>query len=211
MINPADFEAGKPNNKCITCEYFGDICTGTNLLAMVEPESSRPLERLGEFCRMIKVYRQKQDAKWTNQYIADTASVSKATVDKFFAGSVDDIKVSTLVRIYKVLLDGKWAEIPCSLDVFASRLSAGQDELKKLREENQLLQEKLTYVTEDAEQYKELADKYWRQMETKDTQLEDRKSALNYRGRIIIFLIVLCLAFCALAIFGLSHDAIRVI
>lgn len=208
---------GKPNNRCITCEYFGTICTGTNPLAMIDPDSPRPLDRLGEFCRLIKERRQNQDPKWTNQFVADQAGVSKPTVDRFFAGYTEDIKLSTLVRIYKVLLDGKWEEIPCSLEGFDLRLSASRAELEEknaeieqLRLENQSLEKKLNYALEDVELYKEQAEKNYAQMLTKDSQLQDRKSALNYRGRIIIFLIILCVIFCALAIYGLTHEAIWV-
>lgn len=210
-------EEGKPNNRCVTCEFFGEICTGTNPLAMVDPEAPKPLARLGEFCRLLKERLQKKEPRWTNQYIADDSGVAKITVDRFFQGNADDIKVSTLVRIYKTLLGGLWTELPCSLDVFNARMTTvlaqleeKDDELAKLRAENQSLQKKLTYALEDVKQYKEQAEKYWSQMETKDEQLDYRRKALNYRGRIIILLIVLCIAFCGLAIYGLMHEPLWV-
>lgn len=218
MILHENFDGDKKrNDRCITCEYLGTICTGTNPLAMVDPDSERLLARLGEFCRDLKEHRQAQDPKWTNQYVAEKAAVSKATVDRFFLGYMDDCKISTVVRIYKVLIDGIWKEIPCSLDLFQaniaglrSELADKDEELARLRAENLSLEKKLGYALEDAEQYKDQAEKNYSQMLAKDSQLSDRKAALNYRGRMIVFLVVLCLALLGLALFGLMHEPLWV-
>lgn len=212
---PFDDGEGKPNDKCITCALFGDICTGTNPLAMIDPDSPRPLERFGQFCRALKEHRQKQDPKWTNQYVADEAKVSKATVDRFFLGYMDDGKISTVVRIYRVLVNGIWREIPCSLEFFKAtlkqlraELAAKDEQLQKLRAENQALEKKLSYALEDAEHFKDLSEKNYSQMILKDDQLDYRRSALNYRGRMIVFLVVLCVLLLGLAIYGLWTEPI---
>lgn len=106
-FSPKTLEA-KPYNVCVTCERLGKHCDGPNFLAM-------ELSRLSEWCRLRKDYLHKIDPKWTNAYIAEQATMSKVSVDRFISGNVDDIKMSTIARILKVLVNGTWGQYPCDM------------------------------------------------------------------------------------------------
>ena len=98
----------KPYNMCVKCTHIGKRCDGPNFLAMNMP-------RLCEWSRLRKDYLHSLDPKWTNAYIAEQASVSKVSVDRFLSGNVDDIKMSTIARIIKVLVNGSWGQYPCAM------------------------------------------------------------------------------------------------
>lgn len=98
----------KPYNRCITCSSIGIHCDGPNFLAMEMP-------RLSEWCRLRKDYLHSLAPKWTNAYIAEQAGVSKVSIDRFLSGNVEDIKISTVARILKVLVNGSWGQYPCAM------------------------------------------------------------------------------------------------
>ncbi len=106
-FSPATYEE-KPYNRCIDCMHIGKKCDGPNFLAMETP-------RLCEWARLRKDYLHSQNPKWTNAYIANEADTSKTTVDRFLAGDMDDLKLSTAARIIKVLVNGTWGQYPCAL------------------------------------------------------------------------------------------------
>ena len=98
----------KPYNRCITCSSIGIHCDGPNFLAM-------EMHRLSEWCRLRKDYLRSLDPKWTNAYIAEQADISKVSIDRFLSGNVEDIKISTIARIIKVLVNGSWGQYPCAM------------------------------------------------------------------------------------------------
>lgn len=98
----------KPYNMCLNCAHIGKRCDGPNFLAM-------EMSRLCEWCRLRKDYLHNQDAKWTNAYIAEQAGVSKVSIDRFLSGNIDDIKISTIARILKALVNGSWGQYPCTM------------------------------------------------------------------------------------------------
>lgn len=98
----------KPYNMCVKCTHIGKRCDGPNFLAMNMP-------RLCEWSRLRKDYLHNLDTRWTNAYIAEQASVSKVSIDRFLSGNVDDIKISTIARIIKVLVNGSWGQYPCAM------------------------------------------------------------------------------------------------
>lgn len=104
---PHNFEE-KPYDLCLGCPHIGKRCDGPNFLAM-------DLPRLCEWCRLRKEYLHRQDTKWTNAFIAEESGISKVSVDRFLSGNVDDIKISTIARILKVLVNGSWGQYPCAM------------------------------------------------------------------------------------------------
>lgn len=98
----------KPYNMCVNCAHIGKRCDGPNFLAM-------DMSRLCEWSRLRKDYLHSLDTRWTNAYIAEQASVSKVSIDRFLSGNVDDIKISTIARIIKVLVNGSWGQYPCAM------------------------------------------------------------------------------------------------
>lgn len=97
----------KPYDVCVSCVHIGVRCDGPNFYAMDVP-------RLAEWCRSRKDFLHSLDKKWTNAYVADEAKLSKATVDRFFAGLMIDLKVSTVQSILRVLVNGTWGQYPCA-------------------------------------------------------------------------------------------------
>lgn len=106
--SPAN-HAERPYNRCVDCTHIGKRCDGPNFLAM-------DIHYFCEWSRARKDYLHSQDTKWTNAYVADAANVSKKTVDRLFAGALDDLKLSTAAQIIQVLVDGTWGEYPCAMD-----------------------------------------------------------------------------------------------
>lgn len=108
----------KPYNACIICGHIGKHCDGPNFLAM-------RIQRICEWCRLRKEYLHSQDPKWTNAHVAELAQLSKISVDRFLAGAVEDIKLSTLTRIVRVLVTkaevtaGSWGKYPCAMAVLS--------------------------------------------------------------------------------------------
>lgn len=114
----------KPYNRCIDCIHIGVHCDGPNFFAM-------EIARIAEWCRLRKDYLHHKDSKWTNEYIAEQAGVSYTTVCKVMAGNIDDLRVSTLAAILRVLINGTWGQYPCAL---ASGEIDYQPECQRLQE-----------------------------------------------------------------------------
>lgn len=114
----------KPYNHCIDCVHIGVLCDGPNFLAM-------SIGRIAEWCRLRKDYLHRTDPRVTNQYIAEKSNVSYATVSNLMAGDIDDIRVSTLAAILRVLVNGTWGQYPC---VLASGETDYEPECNHLRE-----------------------------------------------------------------------------
>lgn len=182
MNNITENKTSKPYDKCIRCSYLGVRCDGPNPLAMVKPDSDKPLERLSEWCRLRKEYLHSQDTKWTNAYIAEEAQVAKATVDNFLAGKVQDIKLSSLVRIFKTLVNGSWGEYPCAMEEnerdlleCQKELDIAQGRIKELEKDNADLFERKNH-------FKELYYDANDQLQKKDQQIADGREIIKDRG-----------------------------
>jgi len=171
-FSPSTYEE-KPYNRCIDCIHIGKTCDGPDFLAMTIP-------RLCEWARLRKSYLGSQDKKWTNAYIADQAEVSKATVDRFFAGDIDDIKFTTASRIIRILVNGTWGQYPCTM-------AAGETndfECERLKELLNEEKKKTAHLVKRVEFQEE-------QMLAKDEIIADRKNFLHLKDRTIQILAVL--------------------
>lgn len=171
---------GKPYDKCIKCSHLGFRCDGPNPLAMVNPEAENPLARLSEWCRLRKEYLHTQDGKWTNAYIADEAQVAKATVDSFLAGKSTDVKLSSIVRIFKVLVNGTWGEYPCAID--ENELEDCKKRIEELERENAQLKERLAVETEAKEKAERIARQRWSEMTEKNRQIKGMETLQGERA-----------------------------
>ena len=117
----------KPYNRCIDCEYIGQKCDGPDFLAM-------DVHRLCEWSRLRKDYLHRCDTKWTNAHIAERADMSLTTVNRFFAGDIEDLKFSTAARILRVLVNGTWGQYPCTMAAGESDTVGLETECERLRE-----------------------------------------------------------------------------
>lgn len=188
----------KPYNLCLNCAHIGKKCDGPNFLAMEMP-------RLCEWCRLRKEYLHGKDLKWTNAFIAEQSGLSKVSVDRFLSGNVDDIKISTIAKILKVLVNGSWGQYPCVM--------AANSEKENVFVDNPILIEKADnaiaqcrklqedLATMKAEHKDELAaakaDEQRRlnflkdQIASKDKLLAERYDFLKRKDKIILCLAVL--------------------
>lgn len=114
----------KPYNRCVDCVHIGVLCDGPNFLAM-------SIERIAEWCRLRKDFLRRKNPKITNQFIAEKADVSHATVSNLMVGDLDDIRFTTLAAIVRVLVNGTWGQYPC---VLASGEVDYEPECNRLRE-----------------------------------------------------------------------------
>lgn len=183
MNNITENAQTKPYNKCIRCSYLGKRCDGPNPLAMVDLESDRPLARIGEWMRLRKEYLHEQDTKWTNAYIAEEAQVAKATVDNLLAGKAVDIKISSLVRIFKVVVNGSWGEYPCAMEEQERELMECRKELQEAQARVKELEKDNADLFERKCHFKELYYDANAQLKKKDQQIEDRGEIIKDRGK----------------------------
>ena len=205
----------KPYNKCIPCRYMGVKCDGPNPLAMVRPEEENILLRLSEWCRLRKEFLLSHDSKWTNAYIAEQADVAKSTVDKFFAGRLNDIKLSTLARVFKVLVNGSWGEYPCAMDVNEDEIAECRKQIEAANSRIIELQEELDDMTEKKDFFKGLSQDRLDMLHVKDGQIEasqinmgERADFIRRKDRAISILGVALAIMTMIAFFALGSDAI---
>lgn len=176
----------KPYNMCLNCAHIGKRCDGPNFLAMEMP-------RLCEWCRIRKDYLHSLDAKWTNAYIAEQAGVSKVSIDRFLSGNVDDIKISTVARILKVLVNGSWGQYPCAMaatekepiyldnPALVEKCQRLQADLDAARADNR---QKIDFLRNQIK-FKE------EQMASKDKLLAERGAFMKSKDRAIVTLSIL--------------------
>lgn len=176
-------KTSKPYDKCIRCSYLGVRCDGPNPLAMVNLESDRPLARIGEWLRLRKEFLHESDPKWTNAYIAEEAQVAKATVDNLFAGKAVDIKLSSLVRITKVVVNGSWGEYPCAMEEYERDLIECKKELDEAQARIKELEKDNADLFERKNHFKELYYSANDQLKTKDQQIADGGEIIKDRGK----------------------------
>lgn len=176
----------KPYNVCIECVHIGKVCDGPNFLAMTT-------ERLSEWCKLRKDYLHKQDARWTNSYIAEVAEVSKTTVDRFLSSAYDDIKTSTLTRIIKVLVNGTWGQYPCAMAAQEKEVVTvdNPETISKLEEaynQCRVLQQSLDTAHNDEHRRLSFLKE---QLAVKDRLLQERFDFLTRKDRVIKILSIL--------------------
>ena len=195
----------KPYNLCVNCSHIGKLCDGPNFLAMDMP-------RLSEWCRLRKDYLHNQNPKWTNAHIAEQSDVSKVSVDRFLSGNIDDIKISTIARILKVLVNGTWGQYPCAMAAITEQnaTNAENPKLVKRAEEtaaecqrlramlNSLNAEHKTDLAEVRADDQRKIDYLKDQIKFKDSQLTvkddllaQRYDFLKQRNRVILVLALL--------------------
>lgn len=180
--SPATYEE-KPYNRCVDCIHIGKDCDGPDFLAM-------SIERLCEWAKLRKSYLGISDKKWTNAYIAEQADVSRATVDRFLAGDIDDLKFTTASRIIKVLVNGTWGQYPCAM----AAGDASGFECEHLKELLEAENKKTEYLKKQVE-FKES------QMLAKDKILGERADFLRLKDK-YIGILAAALALCLVVIIG---------
>lgn len=194
-FSPATYEE-KPYNRCIDCIHIGKNCDGPDFLAMEIP-------RLCEWCRLRKDYLHSKDKKWTNAYIADAAGLSEKTIKRFFAGDLDDLKLSTAASIIKVLVNGTWGQYPCALAAMAEQeygdSHAIAEQCKQLQETLDALTATHKREISEIREFEQGRVEYLKkqvafkeeQMRAKDQLLHERYEFIKRKDRIIALLGIL--------------------
>lgn len=113
----------KPYYRCLSCPRFRKICGGM---------PTRGLD-LKEWCEYIRDVM--DHFHLTIAYVANEAEISKKTMEKISAGSIDDIRRVTARRVELVVF-GQVGEHTCYLDRDDGTLS---EQVKKLLVENEEL------------------------------------------------------------------------
>lgn len=163
-----------PYNKCIVCDHLGVNCDGPNFLCM-------DVGRWCEWCRIRRDY-----LGVSNEWIAEHALVSEITVKRIMTGNIDDMKVSTMQSVTKVLVNGTWGQYPCAIQ-----------EPKVVYQDNPALVQELAELHEDRKRLNTAAER--REAEHATAMLaavekaeKDAQKDADYLKRIIRVLAVVC-------------------
>ncbi len=184
----------KPYNACIRCAHIGITCDGPNFMAMTP-------ERLSEWCRLRKEHLNAlEHNKWSNAYIAETASLSKTSVDRFLSGRTDDGKMSTVAPILKTLVNGSWGQYPCAGYSNVNDMSGECERLRAELEKTSTDSQKTIRFLRDQIVFKE------DQMKAKDRLLSERYDFLKRKDRVISVLSILLGVFVVLFILAITID-----
>lgn len=176
MQQNAKNDAAKQYNLCLECPHIGRKCDGPNFLAM-------SIEEICEWCRNRRDYIKKYDPKWTHAYIAERTGLSVTSVDRFFAGNITDIKMSTAALIVKALVvlyfdEEAWGEFPCPMVGLADDNPDLKGELDALKEahnkEKELMRKELAH-------YRERNEFLVGQIGTKDRHIDELNKRMEER------------------------------
>ena len=137
--------------------------------------------------------RTNKGAQWNNQYIADLAGISKATMDRIIAGNVSGLTVETKYRVtYVMVFCRKPGEdpvaYPCAMAAFGL---IGEVSPSDLMAENERLKEDAKCINERVEsQYRALLEAahdqnalLTTQLTTKDEQIKEMAQSLKVKDR----------------------------
>ena len=137
-------------------------------------------------------------------FIADAAGLSEKTIKRFFAGDVDDLKLTTVASVIRVLVDGTWGQYPCAMAAMAEKEEVYVDN-PVIVEQCKHLQETLDALTiahkrEIAEirEYEQGRIEYLKeqvrfkeeQMRAKDKLLDERRDFMKRKDRWIAILAI---------------------
>lgn len=194
----------KPFNKCLSCEYLGNGCSGPNLNAMT-------VERACEFLQLRRLQR-----GYTYQKTADLTGLSLITVKRILTGKVKDPSFVSMQLLTFALISDPKGKYPCAMHLFTketedavARCREAEEKLAaaETRHANEMAAErkKLDYVMKIESQKEE-------QLHEKDKLLQERYHFLKLKDRAIAILSVLLgisviLIVVALIVDFLNHDA----
>ena len=180
----------KPYNVCINCIHIGKRCDGPNFLAM-------STERWCEWCKVRKEY-----LGLTNEQVAERAEVSLVSVGRVMSGHVKDLRISTMQRVTKALVNGSWGQYPCAMSDIAEsetvyidnpnlveRADRAEAECARLRVGmNDLHTEYRADLAASNLDNQRKIDFLKEQLKARDALLKDRNDVVRKKDRIAIFL-----------------------
>ena len=165
-----DLRESGPFDNCLRCEYLGNGCSGPRTTAM---NGDRYLIWMLDLRKLRGV---------SNQTIAESTGLSKATVDDFFAGRRKDIGRITAGLLENFLIGGhaKW---PCAMELSADNKEiVYQDRpetLDALRSAQEAVQEKAEQIRSgrerheaEVQEYRELVAHMRTQINRKDDYID---------------------------------------
>lgn len=129
--------------KCVSCKELGVNCDGANFALM-------PLTDMVKWCAARKKY-----LGWNNARIAEAADISKTTVDRIFAGTTEDLRLSTIRPVLLALIGSTPGENPCLASAYdfsnMHDMKRDNDNLQRLLA---VAQEEETYAKESIGYYR---------------------------------------------------------
>lgn len=173
----------KPYNKCIDCSFIGKKCDGPNFLAMTT-------ERWCEWCHLRKEY-----LGWTNAKVAETAGISKISVDRIMSGNVKDLRNTTMQAVTKALVNGSWGQYPCAMAELSEKEYVDNPAIVEQCKQLQTALDKLTAehraeVDTVRAAYHKQIEFNREQMTAKDKLLAERFDFIKRKDRIIAMLCI---------------------
>lgn len=178
-----------PYNKCIVCDHLGVNCDGPNFLCM-------DVDRWCEWCRL-----RRDCLGVTNEWIAENALVSEVTVKRIMTGNIDDLKVSTMQPVTRVLVNGTWGQYPCAIQ-----------EPKVVYQDNPALVQELAELHEERKRLNTAAERREAEHATAmraavEKAEKDAQKDADYLKRIIRVLAIVCAILLLVIIAALIVDA----
>ena len=127
--------AGKPYNRCLSCEYRGGMCDGPRTAGMT-------LERWCEFMRDMKEVN-----GLTNAEVADRAGISVKTVERLMAQNCDQDIMRETARLIENAIVGSANKYPCYMAYMETQPSDTQKLNETLRDLERALDDNRDYRT----------------------------------------------------------------
>lgn len=186
----------KPYVACVNCSYLGKTCDGPNFLSMSS-------EQWSEWAKLRKDF-----LGWTNQDVIVKSGVSKATVERAFAGSID-LRLSNMQAITKALINGTWGQYPCAMHSDNHDSTDVTASLARAEELLEVEQRKVAFLREQVAINEHQMLEKDRQIESKDERLAERRDFIYRKDRVIWILSVLLGIAVLIIISGLVIDAMN--
>lgn len=194
----------KPFNKCLTCEYLGNGCSGPNLNAMT-------VERACEFLQIRRI-----QLDYSYQKTADLSMLSVVTVKRILTGKIKDPSFLSMRALTFVLVADTKGKYPCAMHIYSEEANqavaackVAQEELAQKVKELEAEKEKVAYRDTRIESFQHQIEFKESQMLAKDKLLEDRYHFLKLKDRYIHILMILFLLALAVIIVALIVDRLN--
>lgn len=111
----------KPFNRCFSCDYFRNGCSGPNLNIMTA-------ERVCEFLQLCRI-----KLHYTYQKTADLSGLSLVTVKRTLTGKNKDPGYITIQALSSVLVADPDGKYPCALHIVGEEAEKAKVECDRLR------------------------------------------------------------------------------
>lgn len=146
---------GKQYNECLNCKWFGDDCSGPNMVTMT-------VDRISEFLQYLRLMN-----KWSYQKTADECGLALVTVQRTLTGKIKNPEFLTIQCLFEGLMKGS-GNYPCTKRIYTKQVAEVEQQMKDLQDKHSA----------------ELASKTETIAELRDRITEYRDASATYRSTI---------------------------